>query len=108
MDWGGGAVFGALMLVLALVLGGVYAVARLRHGKAPDHAQRHGHVSSHPAGDEDPVPRESGGGMPMALPDDGQAPSVEDLQDKAQRRAPHEHPGQAQDQAPHQARRNAS
>lgn len=86
MDWGGGAVFGGLMLVLAVVLAGVYVVSRLRHGPAPDHAHDHEHMGPDPTGDQDPVPRESGGGMPMALPDEGERPSVDDLQDKARGR----------------------
>lgn len=102
MDWGGGAVFGGLMVVLALVLGMVYLVSRVRHGRAPDHAQSHEHVGPDPTGDQDPIPRESGGGMPMALPDDGERPSVDDLQDKARGRANQDQPDQ------HQVNRNAS
>lgn len=66
----GGAAFGALMVVLALALAGVYAVARLRTGKPPPHASEAAHATSEPRGDQDTVPQEAGGGMPMVTPVD--------------------------------------
>lgn len=86
MDLGAGAVFGALMAVLALALLGVYAVARLRTGKAPAHAAEAAHQSPDPGGDSEVVPRESGGGMPMVTPAaDPADQSVEEMQQRARR-----------------------
>lgn len=86
MDLGAGAVFGALMAVLALALLGVYAVARLRTGKAPAHEAEAAHSSPEPSGDHDVVPRESGGGMPMVTPArDPAEQSVDEMQQRANR-----------------------
>lgn len=86
MDLGAGAVFGALMVVLALGLLAVYAVARLHTGKAPPHAAEAAHQGPDPGGDTDVIPRESGGGMPMVAPaDDPSAQSADEMQQRARR-----------------------
>lgn len=88
MDLGAGAVFGALMAVLALGLLGVYAVARLRTGKAPAHAAEAAHQGPDPAGDTDVVPQEAGGGMPMVTPaKDPARQSADEMQQRARRTA---------------------
>ena len=87
MDLGAGAVFGALAVVLALVLLAVYVGARMRTGKAPSHAQEHEHTGPDPAGDTDPVPRDADG-MPMvAPPDDPAETSADEMQQRARRNA---------------------
>lgn len=78
--------FGALMVVLALALLGVYVVARLRTGKAPAHAAEAAHQGPDPSGDTDVIPQEAGGGMPMVAPaDDPARQSVDEMQQRARR-----------------------
>lgn len=80
----GGAVFGALLLVLVLALVGVYAGARIRKGRPPAHAREAAHTSPDPGGDQDVIPRESGGGMPLVSPAEDPADmSVDEMQQRA-------------------------
>lgn len=80
----GGAVFGALMVVLALALLGVYTGARIRKGRPPAHAREAAHVGPDPGGDQDVIPQESGGGMPMVTPAEDPADmSVDEMQQRA-------------------------
>ena len=88
MDLGAGALFGAVMVVLALALLGTYAGARLRKGKAPAHAKDAAHVGDEPGGDQDVIPRESGGGEPMVTPaEEPRDQSVDEMQRRARRNA---------------------
>jgi len=83
----GGAMFGGLAVLVVLVLAAVYVGARLHGGKAPSHARDNEHAGRSPAGDEDPVPRDSDG-MPMVTPpEDPAETSVDEMQRRARRNA---------------------
>lgn len=83
MDLGAGAVFGGLTVAVLLVLAIIYAVVRLRHGNAPPHASAQSHSSDVPSGDQDELPRESGSGRLMVPPEEADAMSPEQMQQRA-------------------------
>lgn len=81
------ALFGAVVILLVVVLAVVYLSARVRTGRAPDQAEEHAHSGPDMTGDYDPIPEESGSGMPMVPPGEAGEQSVEEMQERARREA---------------------